>query len=856
MLLSKGLAKLNSVLLCCLLLLSPWAAPPSAMAATRKGDKFLKDGRLAEAKGDYEKALELFEQALATDPRDSGYRIAVNRSRFQAAQKIVDRGEKLMGQNKPEEALTLFQRAFALDPASTIAEQRMRQAYEQIKKNEAAKKKGETPEDPGPMGFTPADRVRQEAEKRLAGLMDAPVLKPIQRQIVNLKLNNQPARVLYETIGKLTGINVLFDPDFISQNSGKTFPIDFQNTTLEEALDYLGILTKAYWKPISANAIYITLDNPQKRRDYEDYILKVFYLQHALEPQELNEIANAVRVVGECRKVVPYPAQMALMVRCTSDQVALVSKIINDMDKPRSEVVLDVYVLEANRTRTRSLAATIANGVQTGIRQQITFTPRNPRLTGGSGSDDDSNGGNTTSNLIALSQVGKISTNDFSINLPGAFLQALLEDRQTRVLQNPQVRTVDNKKASLRIGDRFPYATGSLNTGGVGGVGGISPLVQTQFQFAEVGVNVDITPKIHGNEEISLRVEVEVSNIRDQVDIGGLRQPVIGQRKIGEDIRIKEGEVNVMGGLTTTNASRNRTGIPWLIDIPGLSWLFGTDGKDQSDSELLIILVPHLVRAPELTDLNLRGISTGTDTTVKLTYTSREDAPAAASAPAAAPTTTAPITTAPMAAPPRPAPQPFPILVPQQAPAQQTPPAQAPPPAPKPAAPPVARNPINNGLSAVPAASNITALNSSTRIGRPVSLRNKLQLRPQQSEVFLSGPVTIQVDVEYGEDIAAAPLVLEYDQSLLKLIGATSGGLLSIDGQKEKVEVDLNKGRIHLERAVGAGGVSGNGTLAKLTFATLAKGEASVRILSADMVNSRKEPLAGAPLPEVTIKIQ
>jgi general secretion pathway protein D len=544
-------------------------------------------------------------------------------------------------------------------------------------------------------------------------------------------------------------------------------------------------------------------------------------------------------------------------------------------------VVLDVYVLEANRTRTRSLAATIANGVQAGIQQNISFTPRNPRLITGTPPPASENGGGTTTttttpanNLIALSQLGRISTNDFSVNLPGAFLQALLEDRQTRVLQNPQVRTVDNKKASLRIGDRYPYATGSLNTGGVGGgVGGIAPVVQTQFQFAEVGVNVDITPKIHGNEEISLRVEVEVSNIRDQVDIGGLRQPVIGQRKLGEDIRIKKGEVNVMGGLTTTNVSRNRRGIPGLIDIPGLSWLFGTDGRDQSDSELLIILVPHLVRAPELTDLNLRGISTGTDTTVKLTYLSKpEEAPEspAATPPMgsvpAAPVPAAPAPAAPAGggAPAAAPPANFPVLVPTPQPATPQPPTQAPPAQPVPAQPvPLAQFPQTvtprSDLSAVEmsaAANSINSRNASARIGRPPVLRNKLTLRPVEKEIFLSGPVNVLVDVEYAEDLASAPLLLEYDKQLLKLIAAAPGGLLGIDGAKEEVEVNLDQGKIHVKRPVGSGGVSGNGTLLKLTFASLAKGEAAIRVVTADMVNSRKEPLTGAPLPEIQVEIK
>jgi general secretion pathway protein D len=831
---SKGLARLNSFALAFILLFQAAFLPVPAMAKTRKGDKLVKDAQIAEAKGDYEKALSLYEQALGEDPRDTGYKLGLDRLRFQAAQKIVDRGEKIRAQGNLEEALALFQKAFALDPASAIAEQRMRQTYEAIKKEKERQGQGQGAPPPEERGMNAADRVRKENERKLETLMDAPELRPIKREIVNLKMNNQPVKVLFETLAKMAGVNVMFDPDFVTQNSGRNYPVDFQNTTLEEALDYLSILTKAYWKPLSANAIYVTLDNPQKRRDYEDFIVKIFYLQHALDPQELNEMANAVRVVGECRKVVPYPAQMAIMVRCTQDQISLVQKIVNDMDKPRSEIVLDVFVLEANRTKTRSLAATIANGTSAGLNQVIGFTPRSdltiPSTSTGTGTTPTT----TTSTAIRLANIGRISANDFSVNLPGGYLQALLEDRTTRVLQNPQIRTVDNKKASLRIGDRYPYATGSFNVGATGGVGGgFNPIASTQFQFAEVGVNVDITPKIHGNEEISLRVEVEVSNIRDQVDIGGVRQPVIGQRKIGEDIRIREGEINVMGGLMSTSSSRNLRGLPGLVTLPGLGWLFGTDGKDQAQSELLIVLVPHLVRAPEVTDLNLRGVSTGTDQQVKITYQTKEVRAPAPPPPASAPPGSPPATAAPVVVPVSP-----PSTVPQAVPPQAT--------------PPQAFNPNSNLAASVMGRPMTTQLPA----GMVPATKNKLVLTPQQEPVYLSAPLKIVVNLESAADLTRAPIRIDYDRQLLKLISVKPAGLLSADGVKENLNVDLGKGEVEVSRAEGATGVNGSGALLELTFVSLAKGEAAVRVADAKFVDSKKTVSSGFQLPEVVVKIQ
>src|SRR5499427_2475414 len=206
-------------------------------------------------------------------------------------------------------------------------------------------------------GLTPSEKAQKEEQKRLDSMLPPPELKPITRLITTLKMNNQPPKVLYDTVGKLAGINVVFDPQFQSQ--GKNYNIDLNNTSLEQAFDYLAVLTKTFWKPISSNTIFITEDNVTKRRDYEDNVVKVFYVKNATSVQEFQEIATAIRTVAEIRRVFTYNAQRAMIVRDTVDKVALAEKLVHDLDKPKSEVVVDVYVMEANSQRTRDLAATI-----------------------------------------------------------------------------------------------------------------------------------------------------------------------------------------------------------------------------------------------------------------------------------------------------------------------------------------------------------------------------------------------------------------------------------------------------------------------------------------------------------------
>jgi general secretion pathway protein D len=580
------------------------AAAGLAEAGTRKGDRLVKEGRRLEAAEEYEKALAVYEQALATDYTETQYQLHARRMRFQVGQQRIAAGRRLRDQGKLEEALAEFQRAFAVDPASGLAETEAQATWDMIRRERDT---GVKPP-PEQRGLSPADQARREIEEKMAALRPVPELRPLNPQISNLKLNNQNARVLFETVGKLAGINVLFDPDFISQAGGRTYTLDLANTTIEDALDYVALLTRAYWKPISANAIFVTQDQVQKRRDFEDNVVRVFYLQNTTSQQELNEIAAALRAVTEIRRLLTYTTQMAILVRDTADKVALAEKLILDLDKPKPEVVIDIMVMEANRARTRELAATITTGGVPGINLPVSYTGGGDRTT------------------IPLGRVGNLTANDFSVAVPGALVKALVNDRTTRVLQNPQVRTLDTIKASLKIGDRYPYATGSFQPGiGIGG-GGVSPLVSTQFQFAEIGVNVDVQPKIHANGEITLHIEVEVSNIADRIVLGGLEQPVIGQRKVIEDVRLREGESSLLGGISGLIKSRASQGLPGLATLPGIGWLFGAQNVQTNENDLLIVMTPRIVRHPDLNEVNLRTISAGNDQVVKLSREPRRPA--------------------------------------------------------------------------------------------------------------------------------------------------------------------------------------------------------------------------------------
>jgi general secretion pathway protein D len=788
------------------LVLAALAIPGAAR--TKKGDDFLKQGREAEVRKEYDKALELYEKALLEDPGDAAYQIAARRVRFQAGMTRVDLGQRLRQEGRLEEALAEFQRAYAIDPALGIADQEIRRTRELIEQRKAQPKTGEagSPEKPVSPGEEAAER---ESQERLARMRPLPELKPITSQIQSLKMNNQPVRVLYETVGKLAGINVVMDPEF-QQGARSTFTVDLSNTTLDEALDHLAIITKTYWKPLSANAIFVTNDNVTKRRDYEDYVVKVFYVKNATTVQELQEIATTIRSIAEIRRAFTYNAMNAIMVRDTADKVALAEKLIYDLDKPKSEVVVDVIVMQADRQKIREYAVALQFGGEFGLNAPIVFNRGTTPPANGGDDDDDDDGSNNSGNLLPITAFRNIRLfGDFSTVVPGALVQALADDSDTRTLQQPQLRAVSNQKATLHIGDKVPYASGSFTPLG-GAVGqGISSYAQTQFQFAEVGVKVDLTPQVHGRDEISMHVEVDISNVSGEVEQAGLTQPIISTRKVVHDIRLREGEVNLLGGLMSEQEIHAMKGIPGLIRIPILKYLFGGETNRRLKGELLIALIPHIVRAPDYDDINRRGISAGSDATVKLTYGARTQL---APAPAAAETT------------------------PPATPAPATPPVETPP-----AAPPAQPSPTPEAAAATP--------------GAPT----RLTFIPPAVQATAGAPFTVTLQIENAVDLFTAPMRIKFDPKMVRLTNVRQAGMIGADGQRinfsENTLNDIGEAVITLNRIPGSGGISGSGPLLQLTFQPVARGTTQISLTEITLRNTQLQPVA-VPLPAINVTVQ
>jgi general secretion pathway protein D len=579
-------------------------------ARTRMGDRQLAQGRVHEDRKEWDAAVECYLKALDTDPADLDYQMAVTKAKFQAAQAHIDEGLRIRAQGRLAEALLEFQKAFALNPSAVASGQELQRTQEMIQRERQRMQESGKEAPAEVRGMTPIEQLRKEVEQRIDRILPVPDLKPLNTTPINWKINGQTAKVLFETVGAIAGITVLWDPDYANP-AKNSLNVDFKNASAEEALNYVALITKSFWKPVSSNTVFITNDSQNKRHDYEDQVSQVFYLSNVNQAQEIQEIVNVVRSVTELTRISAYNSQSAIVVRGEADKVALAAALIHDLDKPRAEVLVDILVLETNSVFNRSLSAAIASG---GINAGINFTPRSSIQVQSSSSSSSS----SSTEAIPISNVGHLSSADFSVTMPSGLLQATLSDTRTKVLQAPQLRALDGSKADLKIGQREPTASGSYQPGSSSS--GVNALVNTQFTYIDVGVNVTMLPHIHDNGDVTLHVELEISNIAGTVNLGGINEPIIGQRKVTHDIRLHEGEVNLIAGLINTSDTKTVTGIPGLASLPVLGKLFSGNTVDKDRDEIMIAIVPHVIRQPSITPENIRAKAVGNSTTVKLNY--------------------------------------------------------------------------------------------------------------------------------------------------------------------------------------------------------------------------------------------
>ncbi len=773
---------------CLVLLIALFAAVPGVAGKAKEKDNskaLYTKGQQAEARQHYDEAYQDFKQAYDIHPDNAAYRAAFERTKFLAASAHVHQGQLLRDEGQLSEALKEFQTAAMIDSSLGIAQQEINRTQKLIEKAQQP-------------ATAPTSRAPNEQQGESGANLAGPVqLAPISQTPLTLKLDEDSKKV-YEAIGNLAGINVLFDPDYVPRR----IHIELNGVSLEQALRVVALESRTFWRPVTPNTIYIAQDTQQKRTEVEQQVLRTFYLNNFSTVSELQDVANLIRTILRVERVQQFPAQNVIVMRGTPDQVALAELLINNLDKAKSEVVVDVVVMEVSKMKLKQL------GIQMpfqGGTANPTVTFQSPTITNSTTTGTTTTPTTTTGSGLTLNSLAHLNATDFAISIPSMSVAFLMQDSDTNVIQRPQLRSVDGQKATMKIGERVPIAVGTSSSTLTA-----TALTQTQFQYQDVGVNIEMTPHIHANGDVSLKISLEVSAIDSYQTIGGLTEPVIGQRKIDHEIRMRDGEVSLIGGMMEHDDVKNFSGLPWVSQIPGLKYLFGQGQKSKTDTETVFALMPHVVRRLDLSDMNVRGVDIGTQNVVEVRHISKVSA------------TIVPATTVPSGAPGTAAPgQSSQGATPQGGSASVTPPASAS------ATTQATTQPGDQAANTAPPAPSANQTGAS-------GLGPVLSLDPPIVNQATGGTIAINVILNGGQNVFSVPVQIHYDPNVMRLVNVSNAGALSRDGAAVALvhRDDTGKGvlTVSLTRPPGSSGISPAGPLFTLMFVAKAPGQGTVSV--------------------------
>ena len=529
-----------------------------AASAESAGSSYRK-GKAAEEAGDVLGAFEAYKQAYQLKPRDLRYRATYERMRVAAAAEYAKDGQRLTDAKSLPTALAAFLKALDIDPGNERAQASALKLEKELKQKDGAAV-GEAAPSP------PASEPPVKLAVASGGLVTLHVV--------------EDSRIVYESIGKLAGLNVLFDPEYAS----KRIQVDLQNVTAVDALRVVGEVSGTFWKPVTHNTIFVAQDTATKRRTLSQQAVQIFYLRNVSEQNDFTDVQTALRnLFQSSAKLYGMASERAIMMRGTPDELQLAAMLIDAIDRPKPEVMVDITVMEVSRDKLR----------QIGISPPTSLT-----VTSGSSQ--------------TLNEIGRSSS--YSISVGEAAVDFLLTDSDTRILQNPRLRALDGQKATLKLGERIPVATGSYTVP----TSSTAAAAETQFTYLDVGVNVEMTPTIHANRDVTLKLSVGVSSQSGTDTISGVAEPVISQETAEEVIRVKDGESSILAGLVKRQENRNVSGWPGFGEIPLLKFLFTTQSHEVINDELVFLIVPHVVRAPMVETSLTPQIDTGTERAIEL----------------------------------------------------------------------------------------------------------------------------------------------------------------------------------------------------------------------------------------------
>jgi general secretion pathway protein D len=553
------------------------------------GARAFRQGRDDEQLDQWDRAVVHYTQAQRQDPSNLRYQMALQNARRKASEQHFEKGKVYLASGQPELAVVELEQTVLLDPENDYAALELKRAREAVAKLQAERQQ-------------PSRIQKLEEETRNARAV-GPILKPTSTRPISLNFPQpRPIKQIYQALGQAAGINVIFDPALKDDN----VTIVLSNVTFQNALETLLRQENDFYKVIDDHTILIAADTPQNRKTYEDLVIRTFYLSNG----DVTETANAIRALLGTVHISINKQENAITIRDTADKVAIAQRVIEQNDKEKSEVVVDVELLQLNLNKMLDIGLFLKNG------NTLSGTYLNPTTS----PTPDSGGSSTTTTtttpqIITYDQLKNLAISQFGFTVPNFTVNFIKSNSDAELLAKPQLRITEGEKAQLVIGDRVPIPTTTFNTqNAIGSTAAIVPI--TSFQYQDIGIKIEMEPRVHHNKEITLKLTVEVSNLGAPVTFQGQTQPTISTRTISSTIRLKDGETNFLAGLIRRDKSASKEGPAFLSDIPVLGELFSHRTHTQQNTDLVMTITPHIIRLPDINEEDLLPVYVGTESNI------------------------------------------------------------------------------------------------------------------------------------------------------------------------------------------------------------------------------------------------
>jgi general secretion pathway protein D len=531
-------------------------------------------GNEAEHTQNYDLAVVEYTQALRQNPADSEARVSLDRAKLRASQDHFNKGRRMEAVGKYDQALVELELAAELNPSAGDIDEELRSTRNKLRLKIAVPREGKTELE------TIIDRTRDLPPPG----MDLPQGTKMPASLI---FRDASSRDVFTAMARLANISVIFDSSF----RDAPVTVDLRNASLDDALTTVSGATRSFFRVTAPRTIIIIPDTPAKRREYEEEVVRTFYLSNA----DLKETMDLLRMVLDARRISPTTAINAITIKDTPERIAAAGRVLAAIDKARPEVIIDVELIEVDRTKLAEYGLQIASSGSPGLNGSVAIAP------------------NAAGN-VTLQTLRNLSQSDILLaGLPSLYYRLLKSDVNTRTLANPQLRTTDGATATAKFGDQVPVP---VTTFAPIATGGTPQQPITSYNYQNIGVNIDITPRTHHDDDVSLNLKVSITNISG-TGFGGL--PTFGNREINTVITLRDGETNMLAGLIRDDERYQLDGIPGLSDLPMVGRLFAHNSKSVTETDVILTLTPHIIRVLDLNEADLRPFRVGHDSGAPVT---------------------------------------------------------------------------------------------------------------------------------------------------------------------------------------------------------------------------------------------